>query len=212
MFSVAVGIAVRLIFLTAQRPLQVSGMRLDELADLDGPSPRWDLPASRMKRPKPHSVPLSAEAVKLVKQALAERLYDDSPYVFPSTRGKGDKPIDRHALSQAVRRLRLKLKMGEWSPHDARRSARTWARAMGIARDTTEALTHHAIVGSGKTYDRYDMQAEKRQAVEAIAEYIIRALRHKDAQRPHSSAAVAFSLSANFRQTFCRYVPRAARS
>lgn len=101
----------------------------------------------------------------------------DSPYVFPSTRGKGDKPIDRHALSQAVRRLRLKLKMAEWSPHDARRSATTWARTMGIPRDTTEALTHHAIVGSGKTYDRYDMQAEKRQAVDAIADYISRTRR-----------------------------------
>jgi integrase len=132
-----------------------------------------------MKRPKPHSVPLSAEAVQLIKQALAERLYEDSPYVFPSTRGKGEKPIDRHALSQAVRRLRLKLKMTEWSPHDARRSATTWARAMGIPRDTTEALTHHSIVGSGKTYDRYDMQAEKRQAVDAIARYVAVALRDK---------------------------------
>lgn len=54
-------------------------MRLDELIDLDGPAPRWDLPASRMKRPKPHSVPLSAEAVQLIKQAIAERLYEDSP-------------------------------------------------------------------------------------------------------------------------------------
>lgn len=43
------------------------------------------------------------------------------------------------------------------------------------------ALTHHAIVGSGKTYDRYDMRAEKRQAVDAIAQYIFRTLRHGDA-------------------------------
>ncbi|MCS3895607.1 hypothetical protein M2171_004740 [Bradyrhizobium japonicum USDA 38] len=52
---------------------------------------------------------------------------------------------------------------------------------MGIPRDTTEALTHHAIVGSGKTYDRYDMQAEKRQAVDAIAGYIAETLRRRDA-------------------------------
>lgn len=52
---------------------------------------------------------------------------------------------------------------------------------MGIPRDTTEALTHHAIVGSGKTYDRYDMQAEKRQAVDAIAAYITRTLSRRDA-------------------------------
>lgn len=64
--TAAVGIAVKLIFLTAQRPIQVAGMRVDELVDLEGGAPRWDLPASRMKRPKPHSVPLSAEAVKCI--------------------------------------------------------------------------------------------------------------------------------------------------
>jgi integrase len=117
--------------------------------------------------------------VKLIKAALALRFYEDSPFVFPSTRGGREKPIDRHALSQAVRRLRRKLEMAEWSPHDARRSATTWARVMGIPRDTTEALTHHAIMGSGKAYDRYDMQEEKRDAVNAIAAYITRALRPK---------------------------------
>lgn len=69
-FSVAVGIAVRLIFLTAQRPLQVSGMRVDELIDLDGPAPRWDLPAIRMKRPKPHSVPLNRNPKNSYSEAV----------------------------------------------------------------------------------------------------------------------------------------------
>jgi hypothetical protein len=119
---------------------------------------------------------VSGEAVQLIKRALAERLNDDVPYVF-----QGEKPIDRHAPPQAVRRLRLMLKKAEWSPHDGRRSATAWTRAMGIARDTTEALTHHAIVGSGKTYDRYDMEAEKRQAVDAIALYISRSLGKREA-------------------------------
>ncbi|QND70803.1 tyrosine-type recombinase/integrase [Tardiphaga robiniae] len=173
------GIALRLIFLTGQRPLQITGMRLDELVDLDGDFPRWDLPAERMKRPKPHSVPLSEEAVRHIKWAISLRpeRQQGSPYVFPSPRGEGNKAISRHALSKAVLRLRSAdyLGMAEWSPHDGRRSATTWARAMGIPRDTTEALTHHAIIGSGKTYDRYDMQTEKRQAVDAIADYIRRA-------------------------------------
>lgn len=178
--SLAAGLALRLIFLTAQRPLQITGMRLDELVALDGLSPRWDLPAERMKRPKSHSVPLSPEAVRHIRQAIGLRptRQQESPFVFPSPHGEGDKPISRQALSKAVQRLRSDkhLDMAEWSPHDARRSATTWARAMGIPRDTTEALTHHAIVGSGKTYDRYDMQAEKREAVDAIALYIERRL------------------------------------
>jgi integrase len=172
--AAATGIALRLIFLTAQRPKQIAGMRVDELVGLDGTAPRWDLPAARMKRPKPHSVPLTPEAIQQIKQALAQRVQEDSPFVFPSPRGGGRKSIQSHALSTAARRLRTKLKMAEWSPHDGRRSATTWARSMGIPRDTTEALTHHAIVGSGKTYDRYDMLAEKREAVEAIAKYINR--------------------------------------
>jgi integrase len=173
----ATGIALRLIFLTAQRPKQVAGMRLDELVGLDGDAPRWDLPAARMKRPKPHSVPLTNDVVQEIKRALALRVHDDSPFVFPSPRGEGHKSIQSHALSTAARRLRTKLKMAEWSPHDGRRSATTWARSMGIPRDTTEALTHHAIVGSGKTYDRYDQLAEKREAVEAIAKYVNRLTR-----------------------------------
>jgi integrase len=80
--------------------------------------------------------------------------------------------------------------MAEWSPHDGRRSATTWARIMGIPRDTTDALTHHAIVGSGKAYDRYDMQTEKREAVEAIAKYIARATGQS------LSAGVSFVLEA----------------
>lgn len=180
------GIAVRLIFLTAQRPLQVSGMRLDELVSLDGDKPRWDLPASRMKRNKPHSVPLSAEAVAHIKRAIELR-YDwqkDSPFVFPAPRSSDDpnepwKPINRAALSKAVLRLRGKLKMSEWSPHDARRSATTWARTMGIPRDVTEALTHHAIVGSGKAYDRYDQMNEKREAANAIWNYVRNAISRK---------------------------------
>jgi hypothetical protein len=36
-------------------------------------------------------------------------------------------------------------------------------------------------VGSGKTYDRYDMEAEKRQAVDAIALYISRSLGKREA-------------------------------
>lgn len=49
----------------------------------------------------------------------------------------------------------------------------------GHSRISTEAPTHHAIQGSGKTYDRYDMQAEKRAAVEAIEQYVNKAIAPK---------------------------------
>lgn len=87
--------------------------------------------------------------VLLIKQAITQRLYEGQPLVLPVHSVEGDKPIDRHALSHAVRRLRLKRKMAEWS-RDARGSVTAWARAIDVTRDTTEALTHHAIVRRGE--------------------------------------------------------------
>jgi integrase len=176
----AVGIALRLIFLTAQRPVQVSGMRLDELVGLDTRDPWWELPAKRMKRwrrPAPHSVPFSPEAVRLVKRAISLRTGEaaDSAFVFPSPTNP-QKPIERQALSKAVERLRTKLGMQDWTPHDGRRSATTWARAAGSSREVTDALTHHTIPGAARIYDRYHMAKEKRDAVIQIARHVEKAL------------------------------------
>lgn len=57
--------AVRLQLLTATRPGEVRAARWDEV-DLD--AARWTIPAERMKRRRAHSIPLSRQAVALLRE------------------------------------------------------------------------------------------------------------------------------------------------
>lgn len=88
----AVRLASRLLALTAVRLDAVRGMRWGELEDLDGEAPLWRVPPERMKLARAkkgearfaHLVPLSAEAVDVLRQAR-ENGYDtrSDALVFP---------------------------------------------------------------------------------------------------------------------------------
>ena len=60
---------VRLLLLTGQRRDEVAGMRWNEL-DLE--KAVWSLPTSRTKNGRPHDVPLSDAAVKLLLPLYVE--------------------------------------------------------------------------------------------------------------------------------------------
>ena len=180
-FTRPVGLALRLMLLTAQRPQEVAGMRLDELHGLDGPEPFWEIPADRMKGKRAHMCPLSPAAVDHIRQAVA--LAGGRPsYVFPA-QAQGQGAMRRDAMSKAVTRWLAPAKEGgskstlspmvDWTPHDLRRTGGTIARSKGIARTTVDALLAHKNPGVSGVYDRHDLSREKRQAVEAIAAHLL---------------------------------------
>jgi integrase len=164
----SIALALKLILLTAARPGMVSGMLRDELHDLDGEAPEWHLPASRMKNGKPFIVPLSPQAVAIIKEA---RPGPNEPVIFPS-RFHNRASIERHALSQAVRELIDKLGMAKWTPHDLRRTAATLARRHGVPRDHVRALLAHTEGDVTAIYDRFDMLPEKRAAVIKLGDVV----------------------------------------
>lgn len=170
-FSGQVGLALRTMLLTAQRPQEVAGMRLDELHDLDGPEPFWEMGAARMKGQRSHMVPLSPLAVDHIKEAMAHAP-QGSLYVF-ATRGRVMAPLQRHTLSKAVQRWIALKPMSTWTPHDLRRTAGTIARSRGIARTTVDGLLAHKNPGVSGVYDRYDLAHEKRQAVNLISDHLL---------------------------------------
>ncbi|WP_417798984.1 hypothetical protein [Terasakiella pusilla] len=49
----------KLLLLTGQRRSEVGGMTWDELRDLDGENPTWEIPSHRTKNKRPYIVPLS---------------------------------------------------------------------------------------------------------------------------------------------------------
>ncbi len=70
-------LALEMMVLTACRSGEVRGMLWSEI-DFD--TATWTVPPERMKRKLPHEVPLSADAVALLKRLEAARI---NKFVFP---------------------------------------------------------------------------------------------------------------------------------
>jgi integrase len=166
----SVALALKLILLTAARPGMVAGMTREELRGLDSKRPEWHLPGSRMKNGKSFIVPLSREAVAIIKEAMPDK---DQAVVFQS-RFHHRASIARHTLSQSLLDIVKYLGMKKFTPHDLRRTAATVARRNGVPRDDVTALLAHTKSDVTRVYDVYDMLDEKRAAVTALGRAISR--------------------------------------
>jgi integrase len=186
--SKAVGLALHLALLTAVRAGEIAGMRHDELRDLDRETARWELPGDRTKNGMPHVVPLSADAVALVREACS-RTPQASVFVFPSPAIK-DAPITAHALAVAMARIAKSLNAtapgaATWkakppSPHDLRRTAATRMAALGVpAEDVAACLNHKRRDVTGVHYDQYDRLREKQRAFKLWANHLASLLEHR---------------------------------
>lgn len=144
--------ALCFLILTAARSGEVRGMVWSEV-DLD--AALWIVPAARMKGKKEHRVPLSRQAVQLLKEQTREEHVE---HVFPSNR-KG--PLSDMALTALMRRHELTA-----VPHGFRSSFRDWAgETTHHPRDAVELCLAHSIdTKTEAAYRRADM-LEKRSAI-----------------------------------------------
>lgn len=165
--SIEMGIALRLACVTLQRGGEVCGMHTGEV-NFD--EKLWTIPASRMKTKRIHVVPLSDEAIKMIKYAIA---LNGDGYLFPSPRDK-QKHIDRRAFTRAMSRICDAMGIENATPHDLRRTGATnlTSERVGIPRFiVSQVLGHSGDTGGGAavtgTYDRNDYLKEKRRALNA---------------------------------------------
>jgi len=108
--------------------------------DLDAAVPVWKVPAKRMKARREHVVPLSAQAVNVLRELRL--IGDGSDLVVPSDRGHGV-PISDMALMQALRRMGF---AGRQTVHGLRAIFSTLMREDGrFSRDAIEASLAHAV-------------------------------------------------------------------
>ncbi|MCR5258470.1 MAG: tyrosine-type recombinase/integrase, partial [Desulfovibrio sp.] len=84
--SVVVRQALRFAALTAARPTEVV---MASWKEIDFDAAVWIIPPERMKRGREHRVPLSRQALELLREQKAVAGDRDSPWVFPSPRGRG---------------------------------------------------------------------------------------------------------------------------
>ena len=82
-----------------QRPGEI---RQAEWSEIDFDSAVWTIPATRMKQRQPHRVPLSRQALGILREAQA--LSGDGRYVFPKL-GSPLKPMSENAINGALRRM-----------------------------------------------------------------------------------------------------------
>ncbi len=169
---------LRLGFLTGQRNNEVAGMATAELKGLDTSSPRWEIPAERMKRKSADQfVPLSKQAAAIVTAALATS--SNGMHVFegaPNGR-RGDVWVQGHISQQGVSRAMAKVRdhaSVDIRLHDMRKVITTWLAENSIADDTTlDAILHHGKKGVTAThYNFATYEKQMRPALQKWADHI----------------------------------------
>jgi integrase len=126
--------ALHLLALTMTRPGEVRLMRRPEI-DLDRAV--WRIPPERMKMRRPHDVPLSTQALAVLKDVWD---VSDGELVFPSIRSHL-KPLSENAMNSALRRMGYTK--AEVTAHGFRSSASTVLNERGFNPDVIEAALAH---------------------------------------------------------------------
>jgi integrase len=153
--------ALEFLILTAARSGEVYDARWSEF-DLE--QGIWTIPASRMKAGKEHRVPLSEQALSLVR-TLKETPVSD--YVFPGYRPNC--PLSSSAMEMLLRRM----KADGYTVHGFRSSFRDWAGdETHFAREIAEAsLAHRVGDATEQAYRRADALEKRRKLMQAWAQY-----------------------------------------
>jgi integrase len=123
-------LALHLLVLCRVRKGELIGARWEEI-DFD--TAEWLIPAERMKKDKPHLVPLSKQAVAMIEELKG--LAGHSPWVLPS-RNTWKEPIAHSTLNQAIRSLELGIR--DFAIRDFRRTASTQLHEAGFNSDWIE--------------------------------------------------------------------------
>lgn len=156
--------ALTLLILTATRPGETRGATWDEI---DEESALWRIPAGRMKMKVEHLVPLSSQALAVLRQARA--LACKSALVFPSPFYPG-KPLSENTLNSMLARMGYK---GTATAHGFRTLFSTSANEAGWNADAIERqLAHEERDEVRGTYNKAQHLEERRQLMEAWGNHL----------------------------------------
>lgn len=140
-----------------------------EWSEFDLDAAEWRIAADKMKMKDAHIVPLSAQAVALLKDI--HPFSGHQQYVFASNQGKnGDKHISRESIGKAIRRMGYQ---GQHTAHGFRTTASTLLHEQGFHSDMIERQLAHAEQNKVKAaYNRAQHLPERKQMMQAWADYL----------------------------------------
>ncbi len=157
------GYALRLLALTFVRTGELIGAEWSEI-DMDGAT--WIIPAARMKMKTEHVVPLSRQALAILRELRA--IGGGSRYVFPGR--NPDKPISNNTMLFALYRLGYKGKM---TGHGFRAVASTILNESGFRADVIERQLAHCERNEIRgAYNRAEYLPERRKMMQQWADML----------------------------------------
>jgi integrase len=126
-------------------------LRTAEWAEVDLDAAEWRIPGSKMKMKVDHLVPLSRQAVELLR--MVQPLTGHGKYVFPSLR-TGERPMSENTINSALRGMGIAEDVH--TAHGFRATARTiMDEVMGERVDLIEHQLAHAVKdANGRAYNR----------------------------------------------------------
>jgi integrase len=156
--------ALRLAPLVFVRPGE---LRRAEWADINLENAEWRFTVTKTKTP--HLVPLSTQAVAILKEL--QPLTGRGRYVFPGARTK-DRPMSDNAILAAMRRMNIAKE--EMTGHGFRAMARTILdEVLGVRPDFIEHQLAHAVRDpNGRAYNRTAHLEERRKMMQLWADYL----------------------------------------
>jgi integrase len=174
--------ALRLAPLLFVRPGE---LRHAEWAEFDLDAAEWRIPAHKMKMREAHVVPLSSQAVEILREL--QPLTGRGRYCFPSMRSP-QTPMSENTVNAALRRLGFDK--DTMTGHGFRAMASTRLNEMGWKPDVIERQLAHAERNTVRAaYNRAQYMAERTTMMQAWADYL-------DVLRADTGKVVAFKRKA----------------
>ena len=155
-------LACRMLALTWVRTTELRQMEWSEIeGDL------WRIPKARMKRGREHLVPLSSQALEILKKMRARNR--GGRYVFEADH-RSDRPMSENAVLYLLHRMGYK---GRMTGHGWRSVASTWANERGHNPDAIERQLAHVPGDEVRAaYNRAAYLPERRAMLQAWANWL----------------------------------------
>lgn len=143
-------------------------LRHAEWAEINLENAEWNIPGSKMKMKEPLLVPLSKQAIEILKELY--KLTGAGRYVFPGR--TADRPMSENAILAALRRMGYDK--DEMSGHGFRAMACTLLdEVLHIRPDYIEHQLAHAVRDpNGRAYNRTAHLEERRKMMQTWADYL----------------------------------------
>ena len=144
-------------------------LRTAEWSEIDIDGATWNIPGSKMKMKRDHLVPLSTQAVEILRHLHA--ITGHGRYVFPSVR-TGERPMSENTINAALRGMGYAQEVH--SAHGFRAMARTiMDEVLGERVDLIEHQLAHAVKdANGRAYNRTSHLPARGEMMQNWADYL----------------------------------------